>query len=134
MSVRAQAAAKEVALNTDTLVTNALGMETVLVLPKVNDGSGATVAVGKTLRVQNTAGGQVDVWDNRGKLVASVPARKSYVFVAKSGLVQVEPDNWYAFETPNVPSTFLAPAGAYTQADSVAIVACLVAHGLMKAE
>jgi hypothetical protein len=134
MSVRAQAAVKETALAADTLVTNALGLESVLILPKINDGSGITVAVGKHYRVQNTAGGVVDVWTNGGRMVAQVPARKSYVLVAKSGTVQGEPDSWTATELNNVPSVFLAPAGAYAQADSVAIVACLVAHGLMKAE
>jgi hypothetical protein len=59
MSVRAVAVDGEVVVNTDTYVSSNLGFGVAITLPKVNDGTGATVAVGKHIRVE-TLGGSPD--------------------------------------------------------------------------
>lgn len=134
MTVRAQAASSETAVNTDSLVTNALGQSSQITLPAINAGAGATVSVGKHMRISNTGGGVVDVLTATGRILTQVPAGQSVAVVAVAGVVQGGPDIWQVMPLASNPNTFLAPGAGYVQADSVAIVACLVAHGLMKAE
>lgn len=151
MSVRAVAAAVEVAVNTDTYVTSNQTFGVVVSLPKINDGTGATVAVGKTLRVESLGGAPISLLTDSGRLVTRVGGRRAVVLVAKTGTVQSEPDAWQVFESAQVASAFVAAApaggvgaaaGAYDTAVnrdlhialSNAMRTALVNAGLMKAE
>lgn len=151
MSVRAVAVDGEVVVNTDTYVSSNLAFGVVITLPKVNDGSGATVAVGKHVRVEALGGSPIKVLTNNGRAVLTVPGRRSVIFVAKSGTVQSEPDQWESFVQPQTPAAFLAAApaggvgaaaGAYDTAANrdlmIALVnamrTVLVNAGMMKAE
>jgi hypothetical protein len=134
MSVRVIAAASEVAANTDTYVSSAQTFGTSVSLPKINDGTGSTVAVGKHIRVESLSGSPINVLTNSGRLVLTVPPRKSAVLVAKAGTVQSEPDAWESFVQQAAPAAFGAIGAAYSQAEVTALRTCLVNAGLMKAE
>ena len=134
MSVRAVAASGEKVINTDTYVSSNLGSPTQVYLPKINDGSAGSVAVDAAIRFETTAGSPLELLTQSGRLIGTVPPRSQGTAVARTGTVQGEPDGWNFDVDLQTPSTFLAPGAAYAQADSVAIVACLVKHGLMKAE
>jgi hypothetical protein len=151
MSTRAVAAATELAVNTDTYISSAQTFVTNVTLPKVNDGTGSSVAVGKHIRVESTTGAPINVLTNSGRLILTVPGRRSVVLVAKSGTVQNEPDSWEAFVQTQTPAAFVAAApaggvgaaaGAYDTAGNrdsmIALVnamrTVLVNAGLMKAE
>lgn len=134
MSTRAVAAATENAANTDSYVSSNLAFASTVYLPKINDGTGSSVAVAKHIRVESTSGAPITVLTNSGRLVCVVPGRRSAIVVAKTGTVQGEPDAWESYVQTASPAAFVAPGAAYAQADSVAIVACLVKAGLMKAE
>lgn len=151
MSVRAIAADNELVVNTDTYVSSNLAFAAVISLPKINDGSGATVAVGKHLRVESLGAAPIKVLTNGGRRILTVPGRRSVIFVAKTGTVQSEPDAWEAFLQAQPPATFNAAApaggvgaaaGAYDTAvnrDAMitlvnAMRTVLINAGLMKAE
>jgi hypothetical protein len=134
MSTRALAAASENAANTDTYVSSALAFPSQVYLPKINDGTGSSVAVAKHLRVESTSGAPINVLTNSGRLVLTVPGRRSAVFVAKAGTVQGEPDAWESFVQSAAPAAFQAVSAAYSQAEMTAVRDCLVKAGLMKAE
>jgi hypothetical protein len=134
MSVRAIAVDGEVVVNTDTYVSSNLAFGVSVSLPKVNDGTGASVAVGKHLRVESLSASPIKVLTNGGRGVVTVPGRKSAILVAKSGTVQNEPDSWETFVQPQAPAAFGAIGAAYSQAEVTALRTCLVNAGLMKAE
>jgi hypothetical protein len=151
MSVRAVAAASEVAVNTDTYVSSNQTFATEVTLPKINDGTGSSVAVGKTLRVAALNGGPVNLLTNGGRLVARIPGRRSLVVIAKAGTVENEPDVWEVFTPAQSAGAFNAAApaggvgaaaGAYDTAgnrDALitlvnAMRTVLINAGLMKAE
>lgn len=133
MSVRAIAASGEQVLNTDTYVSSNIAAATQIYLPAVNAGAGGTVSVDAAIRVEST-GGPVQVLTKSGRLVGTVPAKGQGTFVAALGAATGDADTWNYELNAQTPSAFVAPGAGYLQADSVAIVACLVKHGLMKAE
>lgn len=134
MSTRALAAASENAANTDTYVSSNLAFASTVYLPKINDGTGSSVAVAKHIRVESTSGAPINVLTNSGRLVLTVPGRRSAVVVAKAGTVQGEPDTWESFQQTTAPAAFGAIGAAYSQAEVTALRTCLVNAGLMKAE
>lgn len=151
MSVRAVAADNESVVAADTYVSSNLAFGVVVYLPKINDGTGSSVAVGKTLRVESLGASPITVLTNGGRKVLTVPGRRSVVLVAKSGTVQSEPDSWESFIQTTVPAAFNAAApaggvgaaaGAYDTAVnrdahialSNAMRTVLINAGLMKAE
>lgn len=134
MSTRAVAVNGEKVLAADTYVSSNLSSGVQVSLPKINDGTGATVAVGKHYRVESLGGSPISVLTESGRLVCLVPARKSAILVAKSGTVQGEPDTWESFVQTQSPAAFGAIGAAYSQAEVTALRTCLVNAGLMKAE
>lgn len=151
MSTRAIAADGEVVVNTDSYVSSNLAFGVTVAFPKINDGTGATVAVGKTIRVEALGAAPIKVLGNTGRLIQSVPGRRSVVFVAKAGTVESEVDSWQTFSQTAVPTAFVAdaPAGgvgaaaggwdtaAHRDTAIATINACkaaLVGLGAMKAE
>lgn len=151
MSVRAIAVDGEVVVNTDTYVSSNLASGVTVYLPKINDGSGSSVAVAKHLRVESLSGASIKVLTSSGRTVCTVPSRRSVILVAKTGTVQSEPDAWESFVQVQTPATFAvaapaggvgAAAGAYDTAVnrdlhialSNAMRTILINAGLMKAE
>jgi len=151
MSTRALAADGEQIVAADTYVSSALTFGVKAVLPKINDGSGATVAVDKVYRVQVTGGAPVELLALDGRRVGTVPGRRQAVVIARTGTVQSEPDGWDFVLQPLPPVAVAtaapaggtgATAGAYDTAgnrDTMitlvnAMRTCLIANGLMKAE
>lgn len=134
MTTRALAGNLETILNTDTYVSSALAFPVTAVLPQINAGAGATVAVDTAIRVEVTGGSPVELVTFGGRRVGVVPGRREAILVAKAGVVQSEPDLWHFELLANTPSAFGAIGGAYSQAEVTALRTCLVAHGLMKAE
>lgn len=151
MSVRAVAVATENVANTDTLVTSAQTFPVRVYLPKINDGTGSSVAVGKSIRVQALSSGPIEVLTNGGRSVCRITGRRSVVVNALAGTVQSEPDSWDTTVSSQAPAAFVAAApaggvgaaaGAYDTAVnrdahialSNAMRTVLINAGLMKAE
>jgi len=151
MSTRALAADGEQIVAADTYVSSALAFPVQAFLPKINDGSGATVAVDKVYRVEVTGGAPVELLTQGGRRVGIVPGRSQATVVARTGTVQAEPDDWNFLASPQTPVAVAtaapaggtgAAAGAYDTAgnrDTMitlvnAMRTCLIANGLMKAE
>jgi hypothetical protein len=120
-------------------------------LPKINDGTGTSVAVGKSIRVQALSSGPIEVLTNGGRSVCRVTGRRSVVVNALAGTVQGEPDSWDYAVSSAAPATVAAaaPAGGVGAAaggwDTAAhrdaaiatinaILAAVTNAGLMKAE
>lgn len=134
MAVRVIAADKEQILNTETLATSALAFKVQVYLPNINDGTGASVAVDTSIRVQSLGAASVEVLTKDGRRAWIVPPRAQGVFTSRTGTVQGEPDGWNYEIFPHTPAAFVAPSAAYVQAEAVAVAACLIKAGLMKAE
>lgn len=138
MSTRAIAADKEQIVSTDTYVSSALAFSVQAYLPKINDGTGGTVAVDAEIRVESTGPGAIDLYTPLGRRVGIVPPRSQVVVIARTGQVQGEPDGWNLEDRPQTPVAVVAAAGAtYTAAEQGLINAmrtCLIDNGLMKAE
>ena len=92
MAVRALAANNEVVVNNETYVTSNLALQARVYLPKINDGTGATVAVGKEIRFDSLGTGSIEIVTLGGSRVGLVPSRTSACVVARSGQVQGERD------------------------------------------
>ena len=134
MSTRALAADKEQIVSTDTYVSSALAFGVQAFLPKINDGTGGTVAVDAAIRVETTGAAPVELLTQSGRRVGTIPGRSQGYVVARTGTVQSEPDDWNFFVRPQSPSALQTISAAYSQAEVQGLRACLVAHGLMKAE
>jgi hypothetical protein len=151
MSTRAIAADGEQIVAADTYVSSALAFPVQAFLPKINDGSGATVAVDKVYRIETTGAAPVELLTQGGRRVGIVPGRSQAVAVARTGTVQAEPDDWNFILVPQTPVAVAtaAPAGGtgvaaggYDTAgnrDTMitlvnAMRTCLIGVGLMKAE
>lgn len=134
MTTRALAANLETVVNTDTYVSSALAFPVQTVLPKIDAGAGATVAVDTAIRVEVTGGSPVELLTFTGRRVGVVPGRREAIVVAKAGTVQGEPDFWHFDLIANSPSALQTISAAYAQAEVTGLRTCLIAHGLMKAE
>ena len=134
MAVRALAGNNEVVVNNETYVTSNLAFQARVSLPKINDGTGATVAVGKEIRFDSLGTGSIDIVTLGGNRVGFVPSRTSACVVARSGQVQGEPDKWVMEAVRSTLATFQTISASPTQAEVTALRDCLVKAGLMKAE
>ena len=134
MAVRALAGNNEVVVNNETYVTSNLAFQARVSLPKINDGTGATVAVGKEIRFDSLGTGSIDIVTLGGSRVGLVPSRTSACVVARSGQVQGEPDKWVMEAVRSALATFQTISASPTQAEVTALRDCLVKAGLMKAE
>ncbi len=103
-------------------------------LPKINDGTGGTVAVGKEIRFDNTGTGSIEIVTLVGARVGIVPSRHSACVVARSGQVQGEADKWVLEPVRSTLAAFQTISASPTQAEVTALRDCLVKAGLMKAE
>ncbi len=110
MSTRAIATDGELAVAADTYISSALTIPVQLVLPVVNDGSGATVAVDVEMRFETTAGGSIEILDSDGHRVGIVPGRSQAVIVARSGVVQGGDQAWNFEMLPQTPAATIADA------------------------
>jgi len=140
MAVRVLAGNNEVIASTETYVSSNLPTSVRVYLPKINDGTGGTIAVNKEIRIESLGSGSIEVVTLGGGRVGTIPGRTKAVVVSHAGQVQNEPDNWvfHALWTP--PATFIAdPTGGGT-VDSQSrtaingILAVLKNAGLVKAE
>ena len=134
MAVRALAGNNEVVVNNETYVTSNLAFQARVSLPKINDGTGATVAVGKEIRFDSLGTGSMEIVTLGGSRVGLVPSRTSACVVARSGQVQGEPDRWVMEPVRSTLATFQTISASPTQAEVTALRDCLVKAGLMKAE
>src|SRR5439155_24310503 len=94
MAVRALAANNEVVASTETYVSSNLGFHVRVSLPKINDGTGGTVAVGKEIRFDALGTSSIEIVTLGGGRVGIVASRHSACVVARAGQVQVESDKW----------------------------------------
>ena len=134
MSVNVLSGAETLLVNTDTLATSALTQPTRAVLPNVDDGAGATLAVGAEVRFQATGGSPIEVLTRDLRRVGIVPGRGEAVVVARAGVAESETDD-FAFEIlTQTPAAFQSITATYVQAESVAMRDALVNAGLMLAE
>lgn len=76
----------------ETYVSSNLAFYARVYLPKINDGTGGTVAVGKEIRFDALETGSIEVVTLNGVRVGNVPSRHAACVVARSGQVQGEPD------------------------------------------
>lgn len=120
--------------DSDTLIDADEDEEVIAVLPEVDDGSDATVAVDTEIRFENKGGGVIRVESFDGRLVARVPGRTSAVVTAAAGNQESEVDMWVVQPLANTPDAYQSISGSYTQAEIQALRDCLVNHGLMDAE
>jgi len=134
MAVRALAGTNEVVVNNETYVTSNLAFQARVSLPKINDGTGATVAVGKEIRFDSLGTGSIEIVTLGGSRVGLVPSRTSACVVARSGQVQGERDQWAMEPVRSALATFQTISASPTQAEVTALRDCLVKAGLMKAE
>ena len=134
MAVRALAGNNEVVVNNETYVTSNLAFQARVSLPKINDGTGATVAVGKEIRFDSLGTGSIEIVTLGGSRVGLVPSRTSACVVARSGQVQGERDQWVLEPVRSALATFQTISASPTQAEVTALRDCLVKAGLMKAE
>ena len=134
MAVRALAGNNEVVVNNETYVTSNLAFQARVSLPKINDGTGATVAVGKEIRFDSLGTGSIEIVTLGGSRVGLVPSRTSACVVARSGQVQGERDQWVMEPVRSALATFQTISASPTQAEVTALRDCLVKAGLMKAE
>ncbi|HTF40877.1 MAG TPA: hypothetical protein VK754_09825 [Propionibacteriaceae bacterium] len=138
MSTRALAASGEQIVSTDTYVSSALNATVQAHLPKINDGTGGTVAVDAEIRVESTGPGSIELLTSLGRRVGHVGPRSQAVVIARTGQVQADPDAWNIENRPQTPVAVVAAAGGtYTAAEQGLINAmrtCLIDNGLMKAE
>jgi hypothetical protein len=135
----------------NTYVSSALTQPVTATLPAVDDGSGATVAVGVEIRFECTGGAPILVETADGRRVGWVPGRGQAVVVAESGAQESETDLWRLWVSPQVPVAFdaAAPAGgtgatagAYDTAanrdEAIGLInnmrQALIDFGIMKAE
>jgi len=128
MTTRALAAQGEQVINTDTYVSSALAFSVQAYLPKINDGSGGSVAVDAEIRVEVTSAAPVELLTQNGRRVGVVPGRSQAVVVARTGTVQAEPDDW------NFQLRIQSPAAFDAAPDVATLQQVLIDHGLMKAE
>jgi len=128
MTTRALAAQGEQVINTDTYVSSALAFSVQAYLPKINDGSGGSVAVDAEIRVEVTSAAPVELLAQNGRRVGVVPGRSQAVVVARTGTVQAEPDDW------NFQLRIQSPAAFDAAPDVATLQQVLIDHGLMKAE
>lgn len=151
MATRAIAATGEVVVNTETYVSSALAFDVQLTLPAINAGAGATVAVDTVIRLETTAAGKIEVLTATGRRVGILPGRSQAVLVARTGAVQVEPDDWNFMVLPQtqVAVATASPAGgtgaaaggwdtAGNRDTAITLInamrTCLINNGFMKAE
>jgi len=140
MAVRVLAGNDEKIASTETYVSSNLAFHVRVYLPKINDGTGGTIAVNKEVRIESLGTGSIEVVTLSGSRVGIVPARTKGVVVSHAGQAQGEPDTWvfHALWTP--PATFIAdPTGGGTvdtQSRTAinGILAVLKNAGLVKAE
>ena len=134
MSVRALAANGETVASTDSYVSSNLGFHARAFLPKINDGTGGTVAVGKEIRFDALGTASIEIVTLNGTRVGVVPSRTSACVVARAGQVQGERDTWVMEPVRSTLATFQTISASPTQAEVTALRDCLVKAGLMKAE
>lgn len=104
-------------------------------LPAVDDGSGATVAVGYEIRFEATGGSPIMVETADGRRVGTVPGRGQAVLVAEAGAQESEADFWRFMLLAAPPSAAIADAnGTNNEVEVNLIRNALVAHGILKAE
>ena len=140
MAVRVLAGNNESIASTETYVSSNLSFHVRVYLPKINDGTGGTIAINKEIRIESLGSGSIEVVTLGGSRVGTVPGRTKAVVVSQAGQVQGEPDRW-VFSRLAVPSaTFIAdPTGGATidaQARTAitSVLAVLKNAGLVKAE
>lgn len=134
MAVRSIAGNNEVVASTETYVSSNLSQHVRVYLPKINDGTGSTVAVGKEIRIESLGTGSIEVVTLNGTRVGIVPSRTSAHVVARSGQQQGDPYRWALEPVRSTLATFQTISASPTQAEVTALRDCLVKAGLMKAE
>ncbi len=134
MANRAIAGNNEVVVNNETYVSSNLSQHVRVFLPKINDGTSGTVAVGKEIRIESLGTGSIEVVTLNGTRVGIVPARTKACVVAQAGVQQNEPDKWVMEPVRSPLAAFQAISASPTQAEVTALRDCVVKAGLMKAE
>jgi len=134
MAVRVLAGNNEVIASTETYVSSSLAFHVRVSLPKINDGTGGTVAVGKEIRFDALGTSSIEIVTLNGARVGIVPSRHSACVVARAGQVQGETDKWVLEPVRSTLATFQTISASPTQAEVTALRDCLVKAGLMKAE
>lgn len=120
--------------NTVTYVSQNDADHKIAFLPAINDGSGSTVAVDYEIRVEAIAGGSIEVRDNDGRRVGTVPGYSTGVVAAKVGAAESMDDFWSFRLLGNTPTAFQTISASPTQAEVTALRDTLVQFGFMLAE
>lgn len=120
--------------NTVTYVSQNDADHKIAFLPAINDGSGATVAVDYEIRVEAIAGGSIEVRDNDGRRVGTVPGYSTGVVAAKVGAAESMDDFWSFRLLGNTPTAFQSISASPSQAEVEALRNTLVQFGFMLAE
>ena len=140
MAVRILAGNNEVIASTETYVSSNLPTSVRVYLPKINDGTGGTIAINKEIRIESLGASSIEVVTLGGSRVGIVPARTKAVVVSQAGQAQGEPDRWVFSRLAAPSATFIAdPTGGATidaQARTAitSVLAVLKNAGLVKAE
>src|SRR5437667_6391047 len=81
MAVRVLAGNNEVVASTETYVSSNLSFHVRVYLPKINDGTGGTIAINKEIRIESLGSASIEVVTLGGSRVGIVPARTKAVVV-----------------------------------------------------
>ncbi len=91
MAVRTIAGNNETIASNETYVSSNLSQHVRVYLPKINDGTGGTIAVGKEIRVESLGTASIEIVTLNGMRVGIVQPRSKAVVVAVAGQQQSEP-------------------------------------------
>src|SRR5213594_1760632 len=115
MAVRVLARNNESIASTETYVSSNLSFHVRVYLPKINDGTGGTIAINKEIRIESLGSASIEVVTLGGSRVGIVAARSKAVVISQAGQAQGEPDRWVFSRMASGAATFIAdPTGGAT--------------------